>query len=95
MKHKDENNRDGIPPLPARAGGQDWIEERQAAHLAAFQEVRRMNPRELAALLKEAAADAGDRAGDLTCHDEAMPDLMREAACFFAAEIVRKKGGSK
>ena len=93
---KKKNNKcDGIPPLPARAGGSDWIEERQAAHLAAFQEVRRMEPRELADLLMEAAADAGERAGDLTCHDEAMPDLMREAACILAAEIVRKKGGSK
>ncbi len=63
----------------------DWIKERQAAHLAAFQEVRRMDSAELSALLLSLAEESAERAGDLTCHDEAMPELMREAACRYAA----------
>ena len=102
MKKKNAK-RPGTPPVPETAGRrldglnspEDWIEERQAAHLAAFQEIRRMEPGELAALLVSLAEESADRAGDFTCHDEAMPELMREAACILAAEIVRKKGGAK
>lgn len=61
-----------------------WTRDRQAAHLAAFQEVRRMQSGELSNLLHNAATDYDDRAGDLTGHDDALPDLMRAAACRFA-----------
>lgn len=61
-----------------------WTRDRQAAHLAAFQEVRRMQAGELSNLLHNAATDYDDRAGDMTGHDDAMPDLLRAAACRFA-----------
>lgn len=73
----------------------DWIADRQAAHLAAFQEVRRMTPAELSHLLIQAAADFADRAGDLTDHDGAFPDLMREAVCLYVAGIVGKLPAGK
>lgn len=68
----------------------NWIADRKAAHLAAFQEVRGMGNYELIALLQNAAEDAAERAGDLTDHDDAFPDLMREACCLYAADILRR-----
>lgn len=66
----------------------NWIADREAAHLAAFQEVRRMSNGELIALLQNAAQDAAERAGDLTDHDDAFPDLMREACLRYVADIL-------
>lgn len=68
----------------------EWIADREAAHLAAFQEVRGMGNYELIALLENAAEDAAERAGDLTDHDDAFPDLMREACCRYVADILRR-----
>ena len=71
----------------------DWITERQAAHLAAFQEARRKTDRELAFDLRALAEECADRAGDLTDHGEALPDLMQEALCLLLAERLEKEAG--
>ena len=67
----------------------EWIKERQAAHLAAWQEARRKSAPDLAADLEALADDCADRAGDLTEHDDAFPDLMQEATARHAAEVLR------
>ena len=68
----------------------DWTKDRQAAHLAAFQEVRRLTQWELAENLSALADECADRAGDVANHDDAFPDLMQEALCRFAAELLKK-----
>lgn len=68
----------------------EWITHRETAHLAAWQEVRGMSNGELIALLVNAAEDAAERAGDLTDHDEAFPDLMREAGLRYIADVLRR-----
>lgn len=67
-----------------------WIADREAAHLAAFQEVRSMDNGELIALVRNAAEDAAERAGDLIDHDDAFPDLMREACLRYVADILSR-----
>lgn len=68
----------------------DWIKERQAAHLAAFQETKRKTVSELVLDLETLAAECADRAGDNTCHDNAMHDLMQESLCLRIANMLSK-----
>ncbi len=77
-----------------RSTEKDWIKERQAAHLAAFQTVRQMTNADKVAAFKSLANECGERAGDVTDHDTALPDLIQEALCLLAAEVI-KKGGLK
>lgn len=87
--NKKKNTRPGTLSEPARDGFADWTKERQAAHLAAFQEVQRKGIAELADDLRESVAPImADCAGDMTCHDAAMPDLMAEAAVLRAARLL-------
>lgn len=83
------NKSEGTKPTHNDNAG-EWIKERQAAHLAAWQEVRSMSNGELIALVRNAAEDAAERAGDLTDHDDAFPDLMREAGLRYVADILSR-----
>ena len=90
MKKNKSKNGKGTSPAPARDGFADWTKDRQAAHLAAFQEVQRKDAAEIVADLQQVlAADCADRAGDHTCHDAAMPDLMAEAVALRAARMIK------
>jgi acyl-CoA reductase-like NAD-dependent aldehyde dehydrogenase len=68
----------------------DWLESRKDAKAAAFQEVRRLNPAEIAQALESLADDCADRAGDLTNHGDAYSDLWQENLCRFVAEAIRR-----
>jgi hypothetical protein len=59
----------------------DWITERQAAHLAAFQEARRKTDQELAAELRALADECAERAADQADHDRALADLIQAETC--------------
>lgn len=70
--------------------GNDWVKDRQAAHLAAFQEAIIKTPKELIFDLEQLADDCAARAGDVACHDEAMFDLMQEAMCRHVAKLIAR-----
>lgn len=89
MENPTQPKSEGMTPTRNDNAGK-WITGREAAHLAAFQEVRGMSNGELIAMLTDAAKDAAERAGDLTDHDDAFPDLMREACCRYVADILRR-----
>ena len=84
------NNKSEAAPVTHNDNAGEWIASREAAHLAAFQEVRGMSNGELIALLVNTAEDYAEHAGDLTDHDDAFPDLMREACCLYVADILRR-----
>ena len=69
---------------------QKWVDDRTAAAVEAWHEVRSMSNRELFALLYNVAEDCGERAGDLTNHDDAQPDLLREACCLYVLELLKR-----
>lgn len=80
---------DPVTQSPA-AIREKWIADRQAAAIEAWHEVRRMDNRELFALLDNVAEDCGERAGDLSSHDDAQPDLLREACCLYVLELLKR-----
>lgn len=66
-----------------------WIAARQAEAHKAIAEAETKTPAQLAFDLEQAALLFSERAGDMTNHDDARPDLDHEAACLRAAAILR------